>query len=536
MNKKWKRLGALVLGIGLACSMTACGCGGGAGDVDENFEDNDEFYTIKWYMPVNTIQAPADLGVVQQKVNEYLRDKINAAVQITAYNFSEYTGKLNTKVANAEEFDLIWTDFESLPRYNEMEALYPLDNLMPKYAPNAWKKFPKEFWDQVRNPEDGKIYSVINNQILPRTFGMEVRDNDYYKEYLLANSQTVLGKSTSDPFEVQHKVADFYTLSQKLDFMENYLAWLRANKSGQNESCGGITWGMELLYVLESLGFDSLGMSMSVPGVVRADATGKPVVVNQFETEEFKTLINKMAEWYQEGYIPANIANGSYSQTTTDMGSSRTWTPYYTAKFTQGGKTRYREIMRFGAPYYVSSYISGTMWSVSATSANPARTLKFIDLMHSDPYLHNLLKLGIEGTHYKVDSNGQAHQETKSSRYNLEGVRWIFGDETIGMTLDSQPKNLYNEVKKINKNTPLSQTIGFAFDRLGSLSDGTSVMTAIQLSSQVVTKYISNLGNGEQLTKNKNYYNEFMAELDKNYCKQIIAEKQRQLDEWLANK
>ncbi|MBQ7924367.1 MAG: ABC transporter substrate-binding protein [Clostridia bacterium] len=525
MNKNFKRLGALMLCAGLTCSLVACG----GGEVDENFKDNDEFYTIKWYMPVNTIQAPADLGTIQQKVNEYLRDKINAAVDITAYNFSEYAGKMNTKTANAEPFDLIWTDFESIARYNEMEALYPLDSLLPEYAPNAWAKFPEEFWDQVRNSTDGKIYSVINNQILPRSFGMEVRDNDYYKEYLLASATTVLNKSTTDPYEVQDYVADNYTLASKLDFMENYLAWLRTNKSGENESCGGITWGMELLYVMEGLGFDSLGMSMAVPGVVRADETGKPTVINQFETEEFLTLINKMAEWYQEGWIPADIAGGSYSQTSTDMGSSRTWTPNYVTSFTQGGKKRYREVMRFGDPNYIASYISGTMWSVSATSENPARTLKFIDLLHTDSYLHNLLKLGVEGTHYTVDDNGQAHQESKSSRYNLEGVRWIFGDETIGITLDTQAKDVYEQVKKINEETPLSQTIGFSFDR-------TDVMTEIQLSSQVVTKYISNLGCGEQLTKDTDYYNDFITELKANYCDEVIAEKQRQLDAWLASK
>ena len=187
--------------------------------------------------------------------------------------------------------------------------------------------------------------------------------------------------------------------------------------------------------------------------------------------------------------------------------------------------------MRFGDPNYIASYISGTMWSVSATSANPARTLKFINLMHTDSYLHNLLKLGVEDTHYTVDSNGQAHQESKASRYNLESVRWIFGDETIGITLDTQPKDIYEQVKKINAETPISQTIGFAFNRFVN-----NATTYVQLTSDVVLKYISNLGCGELLAKDADYYNEFIAELKSKHCDDIIAEKQRQLDAWLANK
>lgn len=528
--KGFKKVLALIMSAVTAFSLLAGGCGGN--EVDENFKDNDEFYTINWYMPINTTTTPQDMGKVQQKVNEYLKDKLNAAVNIKSYSFTEYSGKLGTKVANAEEFDLLWTDFESYERYLEMDALYPLDELIKEYGKDVYSKFREEFWEQTRY-SDGKLYAVINNQILPRTFGIEVRDSDYYKEYVLSTASTVLNQATGvnadDVYAVQDYIADNFTFAQKLDYLENYMAWLRNNKSGENESCGGITWGMEILYVLESLGFDALGSSMSVPGVVRADADGKPVVINQFETEEFKLLVNKFAEWYSKGYIPKDVQSGNYTSTTTDFSSSRTWTPDYKVKFSAGGKSRTREVFRFGKSYYVESYINGTMWSISRTSANPARTMKFINLMHTDSYLHNLLKLGIEGEHYVVNENGQAEITSKSIRYHLEGVRWIFGDETIGITLSTQAKGVYDQVKKINQETPLSSVIGFKFDR-------TSVVTDIQLSSGVVTEFISNLGCGEQLYKKSDYYDEFIKKLKDNGADKVIAEKQRQLDLWWAKK
>lgn len=527
--KGFKKVLALVLSAVTVLSFAGCG---GGNEVDEGFKDNDDFYTINWYMPVNTASTPQDLGKVQQKVNEYLKEKINAAVNIQAYSFTEYSGKLNTKIANAEEFDLVWTDFESYERYLEMEALYPLDELIKEYGQEAYAKFSEEFWDQTRYT-DGKLYAVINNQILPRSFGIEVRDSDYYKEYLLSTAATVFDGAadadTEDPYAVQDYVADNFTFAEKLDYLEGYMEWLRANKNGENESCGGITWGMELLYVMESLGFDALGSSMSVPGVVRVDAEGKPVVINQFETEEFKLLVNTFADWYSKGYIPSNVQSGNYTNTTVDFSSSRTWTPDYKVEFSAGGKKRTREVFRFGQPHYIQSYINGTMWSISRTSANPARTMKFINLMHTDSYLHNLLKLGIEGEHYVVNENGQAELTSKSARYNLEGVRWIFGDETIGITLSTQAKDVYEQVKKINEETPVSSVIGFKFDR-------TPVITDIQLSSGVVTEFISNLGCGEQLYKKSDYYDEFIAKLKENGADRVIAEKQKQLDEWWESK
>ena len=530
MKKLTKLLALLMCGFTLFGTVA---CGGGVNN-DGNFVDNDEFYTINWYMPVSTTQPPQDLGVVQNKVNAYLKEKINANINITAYSFAEYRAELNLKTSNAEEFDLMWTDFESYQQFLEMEALYPLDNLLETYAPAVLEKYPDEFWDQTRYVKDGKIYAAMNNQILPRSFGIEVRDSDYYYEFIRSKAQTILNGATgvdaNDVEAVQAYLSENFTLQAKLDLIKDYLVWLRANKAGANESTGGFIWGMELLYVMEGLGFDALGMSMAVPGVVDVKEDGTPTVINQFKTEEFKLLVNTLAQWYKDGFIPSDVQTGNYDMTTVDVGSSRTWTPKYVTTFQKGGKSRTREVMQFGNPYYIQSYINGTQWSISATSANPARTMKFINLLHTDAYLHNLLKLGIEGEHYTVNDNGQAVlNASKSSKYYLENVRWIFGDETLGITLNTQTKDLYERVTNINNNTELSPTIGFAFDR-----NNNGILTKIQLTSEVVATYISNLGSGAMLAEDEDYYNKFIAALEEKGCNEVIAEKQAQLDAWLA--
>lgn len=46
------------------------------------------------------------------------------------------------------------------------------------------------------------------------------------------------------------------------------------------------------------------------------------------------------------------------------------------------------------------------MLAISTTSEDPARAMMFINLLHTDPYLNNLLNYGIEGKHYlKVNEN-----------------------------------------------------------------------------------------------------------------------------------
>ena len=505
--KKWI---SCLLALAMLFASVSCATGG---EVNEDFVDNDEPYELVMYTMINSSGAPKDLSLVVAELNRQLETKLpNTTIKIIPYITSEYNAKINQKLGNAEKIDLLWCDFVTYPLFLEMEALYPLDSLIDRYAPEAKADFDERLWDQVRWT-DGKIYAMMNNQILPRGLGINMRDKEYWDEFLVE-------------VEVTQDQIIAMDLNGKFDILEDYMLWLRQNKNGEGESSGGLTFGMEIPYILESLGFDTLGSPMNVPGVVRPDDNGELKVVNQYETEEFKTIITRLHQWYLDGFIPKDIGQGTYNESNLDVLPLRTYAPGDAKNITVGGRERNMYGYQFGEMHYLQSYIMGTMWAVSAYSENPARAVKFVNLMHSDPEIHNLLKLGIEGTHYNVVEVGDyevAEQTEQAARYDLSAANWTFGNTFIGLPLSTQPADLYEQHRKINEETPLSKVIGFTFDR-------SSVLTDIQIVSGIIDTGLGGAGYGKMSEED---YEEFIASI-KEKSDIIIAEKQRQLDEWLA--
>ena len=65
------------------------------------------------------------------------------------------------------------------------------------------------------------------------------------------------------------------------------------------------------------LGYDVI-VSNTTPGVVYY-AAETPVVFNQFESEEFKALCEKMREWNLAGYFPTDAVTGADSVGENDI-------------------------------------------------------------------------------------------------------------------------------------------------------------------------------------------------------------------------
>lgn len=76
---------------------------------------------------------------------------------------SAYVQKLNTRIASGELPDMFlpWQGNEA--SLMKQGALADLTDMLPKYAPNVWKRIPKEVWDVVRSADTsgkGRIYYV----------------------------------------------------------------------------------------------------------------------------------------------------------------------------------------------------------------------------------------------------------------------------------------------------------------------------------------------------------------------------------------
>ncbi len=522
----------------LLCSvcMFTYGCGNNNGDLQGMVEDNGEQYEIVYYMPVGSTNDVVDLQRVNNALNNLLTTKLpKTTVKLITYNWFEYTGKMSPVIAANAKFDLCFTspDFNSYLNNIAMEAFYPLNEMLPVYAPKTWAKFDKQLWEQTK--VNGKIYAVLNNQILPRTASFGARDNVRFNEFCQE-------KYSTDIDNVYQYVSD------PLDFMEEYLNWITSKRYGLGTGGAGITGYVDPAGVMQTwYGLDDLGTGMMVPGVVSVNETGKLTVFNQFETDEFDDIIDTVIRWRNTGIIPADASSRGNNLEQLDVNCSTTWKPN-DIRYVADAVNKEGQIVRIGNPNYFTAFVLGTMNAISRTSQNPARVLKFLELMHTDKEVHNLLQYGeagvdytfVDGAHVDAtnDTTTRRIELVTGSGYSNKGMGWALGDEFISYIQPTQADNQHEQEALINNSANMSQVIGFLFDP-------TPVSNEILACTGIYNTYFdastgAGLGradyNSGDRQSNLQKAQEFKDALKKAGAERIIAEKQRQLDAWLAAK
>lgn len=492
---KMKRKNLLFLPIAGLLMATLASCGG-SDELQLDYEDNGEEYEIVYYMPYNDSSLPTSYEAVARRASVILKEKINSTLKIVPVLYGEYTNKMNALIAAAVDFDVCFTAPEINPYgYNvNKEAFVPLDHLLPKYAPQTWAGIDLKIWDQIKI--DGHIYGSINEQIFPRTLGVKANSSVLLKEFLDKNYDGIA------PSEVYQHISNPY------NFIEEYLNWLKLNDKGNG---GKISEVHTESYLMNYAGFDDLCSGMNVPGAVKiSDDQFK--VVNQFESQEYKDLINLAAKWKKAGFLKES---SQY-----DITPDSTWKPGYLSN----------QMIRLSDAHYYTSYVCGTMNAISSTSKNPARAMKFIELLRTDVELHNLLQFGKENDHYLVDPSqpNRIAEFISGSGYNNENFGWGLGTEFISYLIPGQEDDQWEKVKEINKNTEMSPLIGFRFD-------DTDVYNEVCNCRNVVNKYIDMFAKADYLDGEKDkYYNDFIKELNDNGMNRVLEAKQSQLNEFLS--
>lgn len=525
---------ALAVGVLLAAVFTL-GCRPPE-ELGEEFYDDGEFYEIEYYMPVmleGVALYPKDMDLVVAEVNKIIEPVLNARLKVYPISYYLYNEQMPLKIGSNEKFDLMYTS-PSINHYFtniDREAFLPLDWMIDEYAPESKKQVPDWMWEQAR--VDGKIYGMINMQIMPRFDCAIVNDVAVFDEFL-----------AEDPAYSDYDHTDIYQCIEEnnlhpYDLLEEYVRWLKLH----NKGLGGKMGAIEVFNNLQTrYHWDDLGTGMYVPGVVAAedDAADGLTVFNQFETEEFVNDIKRAASYYDEGLIPQSIKNDSTNgvhMPIYDVVPMATWKPNDIRTNDQG---RVAMPVRLGNGYYYTSYILGSMTAISSTSKNPARVMKFLEMLRTDVRLLNLLVFGIEGKHFTIEdpvNRPLAVTEIKNqSGYNNSYMTWAYGTEFLDgfYYLDKYADDVYQQNAKINEEGIRSAVLGFNFD---IDAEGHSVSTYVANCNSVATTYLAEFQTGKfGLDKVEEKYQEFLTKLKAAGADKVVAEKQRQLNLWLASR
>lgn len=448
---------------------------------------------LKWHYGTGALQP--DQQEVEDAVNEYLKNntKLNATIDLIPYDFGSYDQKMNPMIAANEDMDILWTTQSwllSYPQNVNKGAFLALDELLPQYAPKVAKEMmPEKFWEDIKNPADGKIYAIPNYQVAATAAGFVFR-KDLVEKY---NFDIASVKKTAD--------------------LEPYLKLIRENEPDI------------IPFVFQDYrNTPDYGNDLRSSGWIWYYKNDPYTPVDLNKTPERLAFWNLMHSWYEKGYIYQDLAtvkdyNAFIKAGNIAVSADVTFKPGGEAEMkTQNGGF---DVVRQQLKESSFAGVASTMNAISRNSKNPDRALMFLELVNTDRTLYHLLCYGIKGKHYnEVDGYYQA---IEGSGYN-PGIDWVFGNQFNGLLREGQPKDLWEQTKTLNETAEVSPLYAFHFN-------SETVKTEEAATGAVHDEYLPMLNFG--VADPAVVLPKYEEALEKAGQKKIDAEVKAQLDAWL---
>ena len=409
-----KKFLAVVLVMLTAIGLFA-GCGEQVGkivmeDMDKVPEDT---YEIQWYLMGD---AQNDVESVEKEINKYLKDKINATVKINILPSAQYQQKVGTMINANEYFDLCFVARWMLDYTNNARvgAFFPLDDYLDTYLKGIADEFDPEILDCSR--VDGKLYALPVNKEMAVSMGWIYR-KDIADKYNLDMSQY----KTFESLEPVLKM-----LKEKEPSLKYPIDW--ASDSAP------FAW-----YKKE--------MNVHKEGTYPEDQ-----MVADIYQPEFEEACMLARDYYNKGYVRPDVLTATdHIQRMENGNTFIMWSPLKPGKAIETFKNSQYKFEQIDVHAPMVDYLAGTgsMQAVSASSKNPVRTMRFLNLLNTDPYLKNLVIHGVEGKHYKKIDELYV-EPIKGSGYDMYGNTWAIGNVFLDYLIPGEQADKNSALKEFN--------------------------------------------------------------------------------------
>lgn len=450
-----------------------------------------------------------DVQRVQDALSEYMAERIGATIELRAIDWGAFNDQIGLINASAEPYDLAFTAPWINNYYSNItqEYLAALEDLLPELAPNYWASLTPETWEAAR--VGGSIYGGINQQIFVKPFGPYIR---------------------TDILEATGLSEDFSRLTSYED-LEPILAAIKEYVD-QDDTLTHVTYNLAPMFVAELWGFDPINGQL----VVRSNDSSAQVEIYS-RTDEYRQAAELIRRWYQAGYAPSDV------QMWEQMDAAWTAGQYAVrvADIVKPGGNAEVEA-RWGWPVtsraisealLTTSGVIATLNGVSSLSPNLELSVRFLELVNSDPVFYNTLCKGLEGVHWEWadqerllirPANGAASFADTGYNPNTD---WMFGNVFNSYYTDPVQVGAWPETAELNRNARPSPVLGFTFD-------GSSVETEMASITAVAEEFGDPLGSG--VVDVAEGIERLNQALDDAGIERVRDEMQRQIDAWKSSR
>ena len=393
----------LMLTMIIACG--ACGIANGLTEEDlYKHIDFTEKPTTITYLTIGDKPVNGMTEKVIDRVNEILRKKVNARLDIYYVGWEDYLAHYNSILDSAESgIDLVATGSDWLdawPNAFKGNFLPMNEEMISTYCPQTYKNVSAKQWEQCSY--NGNIYFIPENEYSQWTNHGFIYRNDIAKAAGLDG------------------VNSWRDLRKYIDYVIN-------NKQDMT------VWDTDGTNTIVTLGY-LMSVSRYIPiyeistyGLWGANADDpKQIISPYYEGNDLLDFARLMKTWDQKGVWKTDFMsyNGSYKDF---LEGNAALEQHHTQNF----YTEIKPIMELRKPgtdakffwfgkdcgnLLRTSILHGAM-AVYAKSQNPEKALMVYDILRNDEECYRLLRYGIEGVQYEINSEGMMEMP---SGYNAE--------------------------------------------------------------------------------------------------------------------
>ncbi|MGG6310429.1 extracellular solute-binding protein [Paenibacillus macerans] len=512
-------IAVLLLGLVLSgCGGNSGGGGGNSGNAGENGGQNEpaangtepsssgEEVTLKFYFGGDKKAATDE---VWGKISEYVKSKgLNVKFDTNFISFGDFQQKMLVMAASGDSWDMNFDgDWLSYKQMAAKGSYMALNDLLPQYAPNLYKKYE----------EQGTLSAAtVNGKIvgLPWTMKMNERKFVGWRSDLAKQAGLDIPDGSVKTIEDMEKLLT--------EFREAY----PNDKLSRTPPTS--------LYMIRDewvdLNFHGLGFYLNDP-----DIKIQPVETQPF----YREAAHKSKEWYDKGLINRDAMidkegeevqwrNGKKYITVTSHEWAYADPGFVDKSFTQGISELYPD------KKYVNRTPLANVVAINANSKHPDLVLRFLDMVETDRTLYDLLQYGIEGKTYVLDGEMAVYpdgMDSTTSNYMEWGGQWAFWKPQFMRPTQTYPEGFWEKEAEFaseprNVNSPV--------DGLFIAED--NIKNELAKRDTASQEFAKPIEFGVAKGDTDKALDDYIALQQKNGIDAIVAEAQRQVDEYLASK
>ena len=480
-------------------------------------EEELPFVTIDWYFG----QAEqTDAQILNDALNEILLEKFNCNVNMHFWSGDEYWDNMRVMISSGQDVGIIGFGSQTKLDYvteSQRGAYYPLDDLLTTIGADTYALFDEEIWEAMRI--NGNIYGIPS-----------LKDNGYFIS--LVYNATMAEELGIDMESVEYNSFDdweevFYEVKEKRDAA--HPEWADYP----------VVWDTNLAYpyyfAFETFFNDAYFAVCNIDGIDDVEGYDSNTVFNFYDTPEYMEFAKLRQRWVADGIQAYDYTDRSDWQYT---GAVFGWV---------GWGYTYMEPHMYGDAFETKMIMSDTIWTetnnyfsagtaISANCADPERAMMVLNEVNTNPEVATMLRFGVEGVHYTYNEEGRMEFTERNSDPAARGYYMWYAAPLGNLLIVNAPADLtgpnnelLTEMARLNAECAIPTHMGFSFNT-------ENVVNEVAACTNIVMQYQSDIATGKLNSQEdvEAYVNEFREQLKANGVDTIVAEVQRQIDEWMA--